>query len=153
MRILLSLAIILVIMAVLGVPMNVIIGIILAGIGLVLAVMCLFFIVSGCRLIGAKRCTARFSKIDSHRKGGFLCPYYITDSGEELPNAFPAEMVLQERIYVPDKEVTVLLTRNGKSVFDRNAFWSQVIGLAFTVITITLAIIAALMIKNGQLPF
>ena len=53
---------------------------------------------------------------------------YETEKGE-LPNIFPAEFVMRDKIYKPEKTVRLRIDRRGKFVFDRNARLTILFGL------------------------
>ena len=71
------------------------------------------------------------------RKKGYFCGFrrgrrgeaavYLID-GAEHTNAFPAEFVLRDRIYRPDRAVRLCLARDGR-VFDVNALTTVFAGL------------------------
>lgn len=61
----------------------------------------------------------------------FESAMYLID-GEEYPNVFPAEFVLRDRIYKPDKSVKLRLTRSGR-VFDLNALTTVCVGLPLSI--------------------
>lgn len=132
MEILLVFMIGLVIMAVLGVSKGIITGIILGAAGLVLLIITGFFIYSAVLLAGTSKRTAAFSRIGKNPRGNFDTAYYLVE-GKEYPNAFPCEVTLREKIYRPDREVTVRLNEKKGCVFDSNGFTAAAVGIIFSV--------------------
>ena len=83
---------------------------------LVLGATLVFFAYTALTLIGSKKCSARFDRIDKPEGASFPSAVYVSD-GEELRNAFPNEFVLKKRLYKSDKEVLLRLTGRGR-VYD-----------------------------------
>ncbi|MDE6594092.1 MAG: hypothetical protein K2K57_13650 [Oscillospiraceae bacterium] len=133
----LGLLIILLAMLVVGVSINIITGIILGVVILVNTLLLIFFV--GCVIVlaGSKQKSAVFSRIekrtaegDGQKKAKFDRACYMVE-GREYPNAFPCEIVLKDRLYSSDREVTVWLCEKQGVVFDRNAFAAAVVGFFF----------------------
>ncbi|MCM1577517.1 MAG: hypothetical protein NC078_01795 [Ruminococcus sp.] len=145
----LGLLIILLMMMVVGVSMEIITGIVLGIVILVNTLLLLFFV--GCTVVlaGSEQKKAVFSRIEmrtesggnfgSDGKGGsggkpkrakFDRACYIIE-GREFPNAFPCEIMLRDRLYREDREVTVWLCEKQGVVFDRNAFTAALVGFFF----------------------
>lgn len=93
-------------------------GIVLSG---VFFAVCLVF------LLSSKRVVAEYSRLDE--KPRFPVALYKTDFGE-LPNIFPCEMVLRDKLYVPDKKIHILKCGLRKAVIDKNALLTIVFGSA-----------------------
>ncbi len=111
-----------------------------AALSTIFFVVCIFMLMFSekkkARLIGLEVSEKKKSDNEedaeqSAHKQGMLFAHYLVD-GEELVNWFPAENVLQKRIY-EKKEVNVRVARFGKKkvVFDRH---SVVIVIAGTVL-------------------
>lgn len=96
-----------------------------------------FFVVSVVLLVTSKRVTARFTHFDEERQ----FPVAVYQIGnEELPNMFPREMVMRDKLYVPDKDVYVMRCRLRRAVIDKNAIITIISG---ALIFIPSAIFAA----------
>lgn len=93
-----------------------------------------FFVVCWIGLLGSERKKAHFVRFE--RGNRFESAVYLVD-GEEYQNVLPAEFVMRGKLYRPDREVTVRvarLRRNSRSVFDRNAFITSVVGLPVSLL-------------------
>ncbi len=128
----LGLLIILLMLFVLGVDTGIIIGIVLGIAALAVLFMLGFFVFSTVMLIGAKSCTAEFSRIDKSPKGHFDCAYYIVE-GREYPNAFPCESVMRRHLYSQGRDEKVRLSEKHGFVFDRIAHIVCIAGLLFCI--------------------
>lgn len=84
-----------------------------------------FFVVSIVLLAVSRRVTARFSRFDEDSRFP-VAVYKVGD--EELPNMFPREMVMRDKIYIPDKDVRVMYCKPRRAVFDKNAVITIVSG-------------------------
>ena len=89
-----------------------------------------FFVVSIVLLAVSRRVTARFSRFDEESRFP-VAVYKVGD--EELPNMFPREMVMRDKLYVPDKDVSVMYCRLRHAVFDKNAVITIVSGSAIFI--------------------
>lgn len=138
----LGILIILIAMLVIGVKVEIITGIIMGGLMLINFLLLLFFTGCAVMLAGSKQKRAVFSRIevrtgdDSENKGKFDRACYLID-GREFPNAFPCEIVLKDKLYIPDKSVTVWLCEKKGFVFDRNAFAAVITGFFFFAVICT----------------
>lgn len=115
---------------------------------IIMAVCAIFLIilaVSGIALIictvislTAEKTTARFSKIDMDSSNSFRCAYYKI--GEtQYQNIFPAEVLFKDKIYNPEKDVALRLSKKINRVFDKNAFVTCIVGsIAFLAIIFTI---------------
>lgn len=130
MEILIGAAVIIILLALLGVD----IWFILLGIIALVALAALFvtamFSVSMVWLLRSERCSGEFLKFSEGKR--FEYAVYRIEGGE-YGNIFPAEMVMRERLYKPGEPVKLRLTKKG-SVFDRNAFLTTVIGLPVSLL-------------------
>ncbi|MBR4223760.1 MAG: hypothetical protein IKR73_03010 [Oscillospiraceae bacterium] len=138
MRYILSLLIIFLIMWILGVDIHIIFGIILGIAGLVALITMGFFIVFRIKLIGAKRVDARFVRFGKNKWGRYDVAFYEID-GEEHENVFPCEFAFRDVLYRQDRELRVLLARNGM-VYDTNAELCCKAGFAISVVLIAVGI-------------
>lgn len=136
MEVLVAFILILVLLFCTGAPMSTIVAVILGAVGLITAAIFVFFIYCDILLLGSEKKTAVFSRIDKNSRMKIDCPYYLVD-GEEYANAFPCEIALRKKLYVPEKQVTVRLVPKKRMVFDTNAFMSSIFGTAvFTVLLV-----------------
>lgn len=144
MEILIGAAVIIILLALLGVD----IWYILLGIIALVALAALFvtamFSVSMVWLLRSERCSGEFLKFSEGKR--FEYAVYRIDGGE-YGNIFPAEMVLREKLYKPETPVKLRLYRK-KSVFDRNAALTTAIGLPVSLL-ITAAFGGGLMLLLG----
>lgn len=115
-----------------------VIGIICVGV----IMTAIFFTFSVVLLVTSRRVTARFAHFDEEIQFP-VAVYKIGD--EELPNMFPREMVMRDKLYVPDKDVYVMRCRLRRAVLDKNAIITIVSG---SLIFIPLAIFAAVSVVS-----
>ncbi len=139
MEILVAFILILVLLFCTGAKMSLIAAVIMGAIGLVNLFILGFFICCIFLLTGSEKKTAVFSKIGKSPRSKFDCAYYLVD-GEEYPNAFPCEIAMRRRLYVPEKQVTVRLVRKKNMVFDANAFTASVAGTVFFAVLLIAAV-------------
>lgn len=128
MEFVLGLSIIIIILLILGFGVDVIIMGILGLIGLAAAATELVFLFFAVRLLFSKRAEAVFSRIGRTEKGRYDVAFYNTDAGE-LPNVFPAEMVMKKRLYKSDKKLKLRIDVKKKFVYDRNARLTILLGV------------------------
>lgn len=129
MGVIIGIVLVVVILLLAGVSLSyIIIGI--AGLVALAALFTLvFFAVCWAGLLCSVRKKAHFSRFE--RGNRFESAVYLIDN-EEYHNVFPAEFVMREKLYKPEREVTVRVTklrRRQRSVFDRNALITSVVGL------------------------
>ena len=114
-------AVIIILLLILGIGLDVI----LFGFFILLAAAAglseLFFLYFAVRLLFSHRQDAVFARLGRTGKHKYDTAYYITDSGE-LPNVFPAEMVMKKQLYDSGRTSKVRLDPGGKFVYDGNAF-------------------------------
>lgn len=115
-----------------------VIGIICAGV----IMTAIFFVAGVVLLVTSRRVTARFAHFDEERR--FPVAVYKIDD-EELPNMFPREMVMRDKLYVPNKDVYVMRCRLRRAVIDKNAIITIVSG---SLIFIPSAIFAAVSVAS-----
>lgn len=99
-----------------------------------------FFLVCLALLLSSKKKRGVFSKFSEERQ--FPCAVYNID-GEEFPNVFPCEMILRNKLYVPDKTVTLCYIGFRRAVIDKNAFITIISGSA---VFIPLSVMAVIML-------
>lgn len=115
-----------------GIMTLLLIGVFIVLIGAFFAV-CLVF------LAMSKRKTAVFVTIDEEPR--FPVAVYKID-GEDVPNMFPCEMIMRNKLYVPDKEIKILYCKPRRSAIDKNALITMIAG---SVIFIPAAVFSVLM--------
>ena len=98
---------------------------IIIGVGRVL--IGAFFAVCLVFLAMSKRKTAVFVSIDEEPR--FPVAVYRID-GEDVPNMFPCEMIMRDKLYVPDKEIRILYCKPRRSAIDKNALVTIIAGSA-----------------------
>lgn len=86
------------------------------------------------RLLFAQKHKAVFSRIDKSPRSSFKVAYYIID-GNEYPNVFPEEGLMQSRLYRSDRECTVFLAKNKKFVYDKFSRATCTLGFLLTAAT------------------
>lgn len=145
MEVLVAFILIIVLLFCTGTPVSTIAAVILGALGLITAAIFAFFVYCDILLLGSKKKTAVFSRIGKNPRMKIDCAYYLVDS-EEYANAFPCEIALRKKLYVPEKQVTVRLIPKKKMVFDTNAFMSSIFGTAVFAVLLV-------MTANGLLNF
>ena len=101
-----------------------------------------FFAVCTVLLVMSRRKTAVFTAFDEERK--FPVAVYKID-GEDVPNMFPCEMIMRDKLYVPGKEIRLLYCKPRRAAIDGNALITMIAG---SVIFIPAAVFSAIMIIN-----
>lgn len=84
-----------------------------------------FFAVCLVMLALSRRKPAVFVRLDENRKFPFAV--YRID-GADVVNMFPCEMVMRDKLYVPEKEIKVLYCRLNRSAIDNNALLTIIFG-------------------------
>ena len=112
---------------ILGIDINVIISGVVIILFAAAVLTHLFFLVSVIGLIASKKREAYFSRFDRRGKAKWETAFYeVGDT--ELPNIFPCEVVMRDKLYRPDRKVKVRLSFSGKVVYDRNAVATIIFG-------------------------
>ena len=101
-----------------------------------------FFVLSLALLLTSKRKRGVFTRINE--EGHFPSAVYEID-GEEYSNIFPCEMVMRDKLYVPEKTVVLYFSKLRHAVIDKNALITIIAGSA---IFIPLAVIAVMFLIN-----
>lgn len=101
-----------------------------------------FFAVCLALLAFSKRRRGVFVEIDESTR--FPVAVYNID-GENVPNMFPCEMVMKKRLYVPEKEITLLYCKPRKRTIDKNALVTIIVGSS---VFIPAAVFSAIMIVS-----
>ena len=84
-----------------------------------------FFAVCLIMLALSRRKSAVFVRLDEERR--FPCAVYRIN-GADVVNMFPCEMVMRDKLYVPEKEIKVLYCRLNRSAIDNNALLTIIFG-------------------------
>ena len=96
-------------------------------IGVVIVLIGAFFVVCLVFLAMSKRKTAVFASINEEPR--FPVAVYKID-GEDVPNMFPCEMIMREKLYIPDKEIKILYCKPRRRAIDKNALVTMIAGSA-----------------------
>ncbi|MBQ9482882.1 MAG: hypothetical protein IJU82_01710 [Ruminiclostridium sp.] len=146
MEFVLGFSIIIILLLILGFGVDVIIIGIIALIGLAAAATEIVFLFFAVRLLFSKRAEAEFSRIGRTKKSRYDVAFYNVGD-EELPNVFPAEMVMKKRLYKSGKTVKLRVDVKKKFVYDRNARLTILFGVPLcTLLCGFLAFFAAVVI-------
>lgn len=97
----------------------------LALVGVFVVFIGLFFSVCLVFLIMSKRASAVFTAFDEERK--FPVAIYRIN-GEDVPNMFPCEMIMRDKLYVPNKEIRLLYCKPRRAAIDANALITMIAG-------------------------
>lgn len=108
-------------------------------IGAVIVLIGAFFTVCLVFLAMSRRKTATFISIDEEPR--FPVAVYKID-GEEVHNMFPCEMIMREKLYVPDKEVRILYCKPRRRAVDKNALVTMIAGSAVFIPAAVFSLIA-----------
>lgn len=113
-----------------------------AALALVLLVISGFFVYALVLVLRSEKVSGAFTEIKK-RDGGFPQAWYSV-GGEEFPNMFPCEVLLQSRIYVKDKQVPLRLLRKKRLVFDKNALGAVAVGVLFCLPSAVIILVTVL---------
>lgn len=105
-----------------------------------------FFIFSAVRYCRSGKKTARFDGTEPFGESKFDCAVYFIE-GERYRNAFPCEVIMRERIYKKDREVTVRLYEKKNLVYDKNSAVTIFMGLASSLILTAAAAVLFFILK------
>lgn len=109
-------------------------------IGAFIVLIGLFFAVCLVLLAMSRRKKAVFVSFDEERR--FPVAVYRID-GNDVPNMFPCEMIMRDRLYKPGKEITILYCKPRRAAIDKNALITMIAG---SVVFIPTAVFSAIMI-------
>ena len=135
MELVIALIVIIVFCKILGVSNEMLVlgGLVLIELTIVL--MMLMFAYFCIRMLFTKRREARFTRVDKAPKSNFKVAYYEVE-GEEYPCVFPSEMILNDKMYRPDRTCHVLFSRGSKKVYDIWTILTCVIGFVFSAFAV-----------------
>lgn len=97
----------------------------LALLGVFIVLIGVFFAVCVVFLIMSRPASAVFVRFDEERK--FPVAVYKIN-GDDVPNMFPSEMIMRDKIYVPNKEIRLLYCKPRRAVIDKNALITMIAG-------------------------
>lgn len=146
MEILITIAIILILLIISGITVSTILSGVLLLTLLSAVLILLFFLACVVSLIGSKKITVRFDRIDRENEKSFKRAYY-SDGENCYPNAFPYEKLLKTVLYIPGSETKVRLCRKKNKVFDRMSLFVVAAGIllsGMSVFTISVHILELL---------
>lgn len=137
MELLVFVAIIVVLLLVLGVNYFFIILLLLGAIELLLIGISLFFIISMIMLIFSKKVPAVFNGFEE--KNNYKNACYLIEN-DNIKNLFPAEKVMQSKIYNPNAVCNVYLFsfKNIKCIFDKHSIKITICGLVLSILGLIL---------------
>lgn len=130
MELILTIAVIIVLLLLLGFEVVEILLLAMNFIVLGVFVMFIMFSYSFFRMVTAEKTDAVFTRIARPPKRGFEVAYYMC-SGTEYPCAFPSEPLMRKRIYAPEKTYRVRLNRRTNRIYDKYAEMTCIIGFVF----------------------
>lgn len=94
-------------------------------IGFLVALIGVFFAVCLAMLAFSRVRRGVFVRFDEDLR--FPCAVYRLGT-EEVANMFPCEMIMRDKLYNPEKQVTLLYCKPRRKVFDKNALFTIIIG-------------------------
>lgn len=105
-----------------------------------------FFAVCLVFLAMSKRKTGVFVSVSEEAR--FPVAVYRID-GEDVPNMFPCEMIMRDRLYVPDKEIRILYCKPRRAAIDKNALITMIAGSAVFIPAAVASVIMIVSFFNG----
>lgn len=129
----------------LGVSVSFLATMALALIGIIVIAMDVFFIYATIIMLKGEKKAGRF--IRSEQSGKSKIPYAIYEiDGAEYRNLLPLEVLLRNKIYNPEKNVSLILNEKKKCCFDNNARICCILGIV--VSSFLIFEMAVLVIRN-----
>lgn len=111
-------------------------------IGVFIVLIGAFFAVCLVLLFFSRKARGVFVSINEEKR--FPVAVYKIN-GEEILNLFPCEMIMKNRLYVPEKEISLLYCKPRRAAIDKNALVTVIVG---SVIFIPSAVFAAIVIAR-----
>ena len=111
----------------LGVPLSDILMMLAALVCIAIVLTGLFFAFFLVVLLSSGKASAKFVRMNED--GRYPCAVYKI-GGKELKNLFPSEMVMKNRLYVPEKEISIRKCAFIKAALDKNAVMTIILGSA-----------------------
>lgn len=140
MEALIVIVIIVVVIIILGVSLAVVAKGLLIMAAVVLALMLLFFVAMTVAAIVAKPAVGEFDGLEKNEDSMFETAYYRVGD-ERIQNLFPAESIMQSRIYSKgEKKLRVLRTKKRVSAIDRHSLLIIIVGLFSTLPSLLLVL-------------
>lgn len=132
MEYIIGLCVIIALLVLIGVQASTIAAGIFLLLSALLLLMLIMFTYGIFRLLTSKRTEAEFSRIDKSPKSRFRVAYYIC-GGEEYPCIFPSEPFFEKKFYPSGKAHKVWLSGRTRTVFDRYAVVTCVMGFILSL--------------------
>ncbi len=131
MELLIGIVVLFILMLCLGLSIEVIIQVAIGIICLFVLFMSVVFLYATVILVTGEKKKGVFIASD---KDGNKLPYaHYFIEGTEYKNLFPLEVIFQDKIYVPEKEVNLILNKKVKRCMDNNAVICCILGVAVSV--------------------
>lgn len=102
----------------------------LALVGVFIVLIGIFFVMCVVFLILSRPANAVFKEFDEQRR--YPVAVYKID-GEDVPNMFPCEMIMRDKIYVPNKEIRLLYCKPRRAAIDKNALITMIMGIVIFI--------------------
>lgn len=118
----------------------------LALIGVFIVLIGMFFAVCVVFLIMSRPASAVFVRFDEERK--FPVAVYKINN-EDVPNMFPCEMIMRDKIYVPNKEIHLLYCKPRRAAIDKNALITMIAGSVIFIPAGVFSVIALVEFVKG----
>lgn len=118
-------ALVAVLMLCLGFGLGDVLMLLILVLGLGIVFLGVFFGICLALAATSKRKLGTFNEISEETR--FPCAVYDID-GEKVPNLFPSEMIMRNKLYVKDKEVKLLYCAVRRSAIDANALLTIICG-------------------------
>lgn len=128
MELIIGIVVVFILLLCMGASISFIATIALILVGLFVVFMTGFFVYAIILLISGKRTTGKYTRSEKGEKSKIPYAVYIIDN-EEYKNLLPLEVMFQNKIYRPDKEVKLILNKKKKCCFDNNATICCVLGI------------------------
>lgn len=132
MELLIGIAVVFILLLCLGVSLEIIFQIAIGIICLFVIFMAGVFVYATIILITGKRVKGVYVRVDKGKDNRLPFARYLID-GEEYINLFPLEVIFQNKIYIPDKEVNLVLNKKVKKCMDTNAVICCIVGIIVSV--------------------
>ncbi len=129
----------------LGVSISFLATIALALIGIIVIAMAVFFIYATIIMLTGEKMSGRFIRSEQSGKSKIQHAIYEID-GTEYRNMLPLEVLLRNKIYNPEKNVSLILNAKKKCCFDNNARICCILGIV--VSSFLIFEMAVLVIRN-----
>ena len=129
---LIGLIVIFILLLCLGANIGFIASIALLLVALFIVFMTCFFVYTIILLITGKKVKGVYTHSEKDSKSNIPFAYYMIND-VEYKNALPLEVVFQNKIYRPDREVNLILNQKRNKCFDNNALICCIMGVIISV--------------------